>query len=153
MSLFVKIIVLIYCSSFLRFFAEIPNVRIAPTIISDQAAIGAVSPVPGPLASPRTPTSGAAASPRTPTSGCTGANASPSTAVASVGAVTVGVVPVGVVSVGSSGVGVGGRRGNEHPLQNSAVYVAAAYNSFTLSGIYVSSVLTTVPSSLVQLTK
>lgn len=77
MSLFVKIIVLIYCSSFLRFFAEIPNVRIAPTIISDQAAIGAVSPVPGPLASPRTPTSGAAASPRTPTSGCTGANASP----------------------------------------------------------------------------
>lgn len=152
MSLFVKIIVLIYCSSFLRFFAEIPNVRIAPTIISDQAAIGAVSPVPGPLASPRTPTSGAAASPRTPTSGCTGANASPSTAVASVGAVTVGVVPVGVVSVGSSGVGVGAG-GVTTSASKCAVYVAAAYNSFTLSGIYVSSVLTTVPSSLVQLTK
>ena len=99
------------------------------------------------MASPRTPTSGAAASPRTPTSGCTGANASPSTAVASVGAVTVGVVPVG-----SSGVGVGAG-GVTTSSSKCAVYVAAAYNSFTLSGTYVSSVLTTVPSSLVQLTK
>ena len=70
-----------FFSSFLRFFAVIPNVRMAPIIRNDHPAIGAVSPVPGPLLSPRTPTSGGNASPRTPTSGCTGANASPSTAV------------------------------------------------------------------------
>ena len=86
-----------YFSSFLRFFAVIPNVRMAPIIRNDHPAIGAVSPVPGPLLSPRTPTSGGSASPRTPTSGCTGANASPSTAVAAAAA--------GAPPAGSSGVG------------------------------------------------
>ena len=85
-----------YSSSFLRFFAVIPNVRMAPIIRNDHPAIGALSPVPGPLLSPRTPTSGGSASPRTPTSGCTGANASPSTAVAAA---------AGAPPAGSSGVG------------------------------------------------
>lgn len=97
-----------YSSSFLRFFAVIPNVRMAPIIRNDHPAIGAVSPVPGPLLSPRTPTSGGNASPRTPTSGYTGANASPSTAV----------VAVGVPGVGS-GVGPG-------PGSGSGVTVSTA---------------------------
>ena len=62
-----------HLSSFLRFFAVSANVRIAPAITNVHPAIGAVSPVPGPLLSPRTPTSaplsGAAASPRTDISG------------------------------------------------------------------------------------